>query len=227
MEVRLGVDVACRAVHQASLADEAGGMLFVGHRFRTDADELERLWARLPDGAQVTVVMEPTRNAWVPLAAWFRRHGAEVVMVPPEQAADLRAYYNKHAKTDRLDSRVLARLPLLHPDGLHTESGLGPGEALKRAVKIRSGMVHRRTTCIQRLDSMLELLGPAWTAAIGSDLNLTGLRLLSRYAHPVKLRRLGKARLAEFLRRSSRGAWHHERAEAILDAADAHAAAVG
>jgi hypothetical protein len=51
--------------------------------------------------------------------AWFRRHGAIVVLVPPEQAADLRAYYAKHTKTDRLDSRVLARLPVLHPDGLH------------------------------------------------------------------------------------------------------------
>lgn len=58
-------------------------------------------------------------------------------MVPPEQSADLRAYYNKHAKTDRLDSRVLARLPLLHPEGLHMETTLGPGDALKRAVKIR------------------------------------------------------------------------------------------
>jgi hypothetical protein len=35
----------------------------------------------------VTVVMEPTRNAWVPLAAWFRRHGARVILVPSEQSA--------------------------------------------------------------------------------------------------------------------------------------------
>ena len=59
-------------------------------------------------------------------------------MVPPEQSADLRDYYNKHTKTDRLDSKVLARLPLLHPEGLHREDALGPGEGLKRAVKIRS-----------------------------------------------------------------------------------------
>jgi hypothetical protein len=36
----------------------------------------------LPDGtdpAEVLVVMEPARNAWAPLAAWFRRRGARVV----------------------------------------------------------------------------------------------------------------------------------------------------
>jgi hypothetical protein len=32
---------------------------------------------------QVMVIMEPTRNAWVPLAAWLRRRGAIVVLVPP------------------------------------------------------------------------------------------------------------------------------------------------
>lgn len=222
MKIRLGVDIACRAPHQASCADEHGEMLFVGHRFRTDPDELETLWARLPDDAdEIVVVMEPTRNAWVALASWFRRRGATVVMVPPEQSADLRAYYNKHAKTDRLDSKVLARLPLLHPEGLHREDALGPGDALKRAVKVRSGLVHRRTTSMARLDALLEIMSPAWVTALGSDMSLTALRFLARYGHPAKVKKLGKARLAEFFRRSSRGAWHHERAAAVIDAADA------
>lgn len=221
MKIRLGVDVACRVAHQASCADEQGEMVFVGYRFRTDPDELDKLWARLPQDSEVTVVMEPTRNAWVALAAWFRRRGATVVMVPPEQSADLRAYYNKHAKTDRLDSRVLARLPLLHPEGLHVEETLGPGDALKRAVKIRSGLVHRRSTSMARLDALLEIMGPGWIAALGSDMCLTALRFLARYGHPHKVKRLGTARLAEFLRRSSRGAWHHERAAAVMAAAEA------
>lgn len=222
MKVRLGVDIACRAAHQASLADEHGEMLFVGHRFRTDPDELETLWARLPDEVdEVMVIMEPTRNAWVALAAWFRRRGATVVMVPSEQSADLRAYYSKHAKTDRLDSKVLARLPLLHPEGLHREDALGPGDALKRMVKIRSGLVHRRTVSMARLDALLEIMGPAWVAALGSDMSLTALRFLARYGHPEKVKKLGKTRLAEFFRRSSRGAWHHERAAAVVDAAEA------
>ncbi|CAN5395836.1 hypothetical protein BH23ACT6_BH23ACT6_20730 [soil metagenome] len=207
MKIRLGVDVACRAAHQASCADAQGEMLFVGHRFRTDPEELDRLWARLPQDCEVTVVMEPTRNAWVALAAWFRRRGAVVVLVPPEQSADLRTYYSKHAKTDRLDSKVLSRLPLLHPEGLHTEDTLGPGDALKRAVKIRSTLVHRRSASMARLDSLLEIMGPAWVTALGSDMCLTALRFLSRYAHPVRVKRLGKTRLTEFLRRSSRRAW--------------------
>lgn len=82
-------------------------------------------------------------------------------------------------------------------------------------------MVHRRTTCIQWLDSLLEILGPAWVAAIGSDMGVTALRMFARYGSPAKIKRLGRTRLADFFRKSSRGAWHHERAYAVINAADA------
>ena len=104
-EVRLGIDVACRADHRASLADERGEFIWSSWKFRTTTVDLERLWAKIPDGASVTVILEPTRNAWVPLSAWLQARGATVILVPPEQSADLRDYYNKHTKTDRLDSK--------------------------------------------------------------------------------------------------------------------------
>ena len=71
MQMTLGIDVACRAAHQASLADEAGRFAWSGRKFRTAVADLEWLWESIPANAAVTVVMEPTRNAWVPLAAWF------------------------------------------------------------------------------------------------------------------------------------------------------------
>jgi transposase len=222
----MGIDLAVRAPHQASLADERGMILWSGHRFRTTAAELDRLWARLPGTAsEVTVVMEPTRNAWVALAAWFRRHGATVVLVPPERSADLRAYYAKHTKSDRLDSVMLARLPMLHPEGLHPERGLGPGAPLRRATKLHSTLVKRRTTSLARLDALLEILGPDWHAALGAELaNKTPLQFLAAgYADPHTVRRLGRARLVRFLYRHSRGAWGAAEAEAILAAAHATA----
>jgi transposase len=120
----LGIDIACRAAHQVSLADEQGRFIWTGRRFRTTPQDLASLWSMLPygtDPGEVLVVMEPTRNAWVPLAAWFRRRGASVVLVPPERSADPRRYYAKHTKSDRLDSQLLARLPMLHPDGLYAD----------------------------------------------------------------------------------------------------------
>ena len=222
MKIRVGVDVACRSPHHAACADETGTLLWSGHRFRTDVAELEALWARLPaEVDEVMVVMEPTRNAWVPLAAWFRRQGAVVVLVPSEQSSDLRDYFSKHTKTDRLDAELLARLPVLHPEGLHLAETLGPGDPLKRSVKIRAGLVHRRSTAMARLDSLLEILGPGWIDALGTRMTRTTFKFLAAYANPHQVKRLGTARLARWFQHHSRKAWGPERAAAIIAAAEA------
>ncbi|HEY9333858.1 MAG TPA: IS110 family transposase [Kribbella sp.] len=221
MGLTLGIDLACRAAHQASLARADGTFVWTGRKFFTRPDDLERLWddLGLAEGDTVTVVMEPTRNAWVPVASWLRRRGAKVSMVPTTQSADLRAYYSKHTKNDHLDSKLLARLPLLHPEGLREHTGDGPAEPLRRIVKIRSSIVKRRTAVFQRLDAQLELLGPAWYDALGSNYGKAALAVLARYADPTSLIRLGQARLTRFLIRHSRGAWRDDHARALLTAA--------
>ena len=84
----LGIDVACRAEHQATLAVH-GKPVWKGRKFMTRPADLERLWADLDleDPAELTVVLEPTRNAWIVLAHWFRARGARVVMVPTSRPA--------------------------------------------------------------------------------------------------------------------------------------------
>ena len=60
------------------------------------------------------------RECWWRPISWWPVPG--LVLVPAERSADLRRYY---AKNDRLDSHVLARMALLHPEGLHPIGGLG------------------------------------------------------------------------------------------------------
>lgn len=220
-EVRLGIDVACTAAHQASLADERGVFAWEGWRFRTTPADLERLWAKVPAGADVVVVMEPTRNAWAPLAAWFEAKGARVSVVPPEQSADLRDYYNKHTKTDRLDSKMLARMPMLHPEGLRRIDSLGPVDGFKRAVRHRASLQKRRVAASMRCDALLELLGPDWATMFGTtSYNKTAVAVLERYASPTALKKLGLARLTRLVIRSSRGHWREAKATEILAVAE-------
>jgi hypothetical protein len=67
----LGIDLACRAAHQASLARSDGTFVWTGKKFFTRPVDLEKLWAalNLGEGDTLRVVMEPTRNVWAPLAS--------------------------------------------------------------------------------------------------------------------------------------------------------------
>lgn len=83
---------------------------------------LEQLFRRAREGAledePLVVVMEPTGMAWFPVAVFCQRRGVKVYLVNSQQVADLRRYYRKHAKSDRMDARVLAKLQSIPLDGL-------------------------------------------------------------------------------------------------------------
>jgi transposase len=88
----------------------------------TQPSELDHLLAPARDGApsaEVQVVMEPTGMAWFPVAVYYARQAVPIYLVNSQEVADLRRYYKRHAKSDRIDARVLARLPLINPDKLH------------------------------------------------------------------------------------------------------------
>ncbi|HSS10644.1 MAG TPA: IS110 family transposase [Acidimicrobiales bacterium] len=216
----LGIDLAVRAAHVATLTNDIGEVVWTRRRFQNRPGDLAALSEAAGPAEELTVVMEPTRNAWVVVAAHFRALGAKVVLVAPEQSCDLRRYYAKHTKNDRLDSLLLARLPLLHPDGLSEVADLGPADALKRAVRRRVKLVADRLACRQRLDAMLDLLGPAYYEVLGTRGTKTSLEVLERYGDPTCLRRLGLNRLSALVHRTSGGKLSSEYAASLLAAAN-------
>ena len=78
----LGVDLGIRATHVATLCDSRGEVVWSKRRFGNRHDELVALVDEIGDCDELTVVMEPTRNTWVPVAAPFMGVGARVVLVP-------------------------------------------------------------------------------------------------------------------------------------------------
>ena len=118
----IGLDLAVQAAHKAVVLDEQGRFTTPVFTLHTRQQELDQLLTRARNGVQtaaVQVVMEPTGMAWFPIAAYLLRHDITVYLVNSQEVADLRRYYQRHAKSDRIDARVLARLPLVNPEKLH------------------------------------------------------------------------------------------------------------
>lgn len=118
----IGIDLGVKGEHKAIITDEGGRFVSPVIKFGTEPAALGRLLAEAQRGnadGQVQAVMEPTGMAWFPVAVFLIRHAATVFLVNSQQVADLRRYYRKHAKSDRIDARVLAKLPLHSVEMLH------------------------------------------------------------------------------------------------------------
>ncbi len=118
----IGIDLAVKGEHKAVVVNEGGRFISPVLNCRTTPEALAHLLAaarRGNESDELQVVMEPTGMAWFPVAVWLLRQGVTVYLVNSQQVADLRRYYKKHAKSDRIDCRVLAKLPLVNAEKLH------------------------------------------------------------------------------------------------------------
>ncbi len=120
----LGIDLAVTAAHKAIVLDMASNRFVTPVlSFETDPDALARVLNAARAGASPDVrliaVLEATGVAWYPVSVFLEQHGVEVYRVNGQQVAELRRLYQRHAKSDRIDVRVLPRLYLLCPERLH------------------------------------------------------------------------------------------------------------
>ena len=120
----IGIDLAVTAAHKAIVLDQASNT-YVSHVLtcHTDPTDLDYVLDTARAGASEPVrlqaVLEATAMSWYTVGQYLARHNVEVYRVNGQQVADLRRVYQRHAKSDRIDARVLARLPLVMPDSLH------------------------------------------------------------------------------------------------------------
>ena len=170
----LGIDLSAKGEHKAVIVDEAGHFVSSILHVRTDPASLTRLLAIAQDGnpdQKLQAVMEPTGMAWFPVAVFLIRHGVVVYLVNSQQVADLRKYYKKHAKSDRVDARVLAKLPIVDEEKLHRlELSDAKTLAIQRGCKQLERLMKQRIACQNRLIALDRFVWPGLEEAVFADL---------------------------------------------------------
>lgn len=136
----IGIDLALTSAHKAVVMDDRGKFLTPVFGVATLPEAMAGLLQQAREGVEsscpVAVVMEPTGLAWLPVTVYMLLHGVTVYLVNSQQVADLRRFYKKHAKSDRIDARVLAKLYVVAPEKLHAlRLPAASGYALQRACK--------------------------------------------------------------------------------------------
>ncbi len=172
----IGLDLALTTAHKAIVMDARGQALTPVLKVSTSATDLDGLFARAREGAAaeepLTVVMEPTGMIWFPVAVFCRRRGITVYVVNCQQVADLHRYYKKHAKSDRIDARVLAKLPVVSPEKLHPlQLGSAPTLACQRGCKELDRLMTQRIAIHNRLLAMDRFAWPGLESVFGEALS--------------------------------------------------------
>ncbi|RLF32404.1 MAG: hypothetical protein DRN08_06680, partial [Thermoplasmata archaeon] len=170
----LGIDLAVTARHRAIVADERGQFISRLMKFRTCKADLDRVYATACKGMgpdeSLVVVLEATDIVWYPPTVYFLQRGATVYVVNPRMAADLARFYKRHAKSDRLSAKVLARLPVVSPDSLYPYVLPGPDYlALQRGCKELERLTKAASAIRNRLQSVDHLGWPDLKRRVFAD----------------------------------------------------------
>lgn len=158
----IGLDLAITSAHKAVVMDERGQFLTPVFPVATWPEELAALLRRAREGTRpdhpLVVIMEPTGLAWLPVATYLlRQPGVTVYLVTSQRVAALRRFYHQHAKSDRVDARVLAKLWLVAAEKLHPLALPAPERlALQRTCKqvdwltTQTTALHNQITALDR-----------------------------------------------------------------------------
>ncbi len=202
----VGIDLSLRGTHRVAVLDEAGNQCD-RLSFRTTPEGLEaltQLWAQ--PGNSPVVVMEPTGLAWLPIALFLRSRCPEGVLVraKEQKVAGLRRFLGNHAKSDRLDARTLAKLPLVDQEHLSPLSLPGPDlERLDRLTRRRDRLAASVGTRKTRISSLLLGLFPGLWECFEDPWNPRARWVYRRRLNPFRLAQLSPRQLQQNLRQAA------------------------
>jgi transposase len=204
MESRIiGIDLGITSAHTACVVDGAGGAI-CKRQTRPTLESLSALeqaaLVGAPPETQLSVVMEPTGAAWLPVAVYFIRRGHLVYRVSPAKASDLRKFLVRHAKTNSIDALTLAKIPFIdHKALIPLELAEGAAASLRRRVRVTNRLRDQATRHKTRIRELVRQMMPAVDEAMTTELRLADWLVLERYADPRILASIPLSRLAKLI----------------------------
>jgi transposase len=230
----VGIDLGITSLHKAVIVDSEGRQVGKVISFDSSLQGYDKLLeaslpgkdAQMKDAqmkdAQMKVkfIMEPTSTSWIGLSAYLISQGHEVYLITPQKSADLRRFYHRHSKSDRIDAKVIAKLPIVDPEGLNPLQVSGPDTySLYRLSLEREQLVRENEGDKKRIKAIFNMAVPQLSQAMGSwQFSLSANAFLKEYANPFEVARLGLDRLREFLEVHSHGSLNPDLPQKIFDA---------
>jgi transposase len=207
----VGIDLGITSLHKAVILDNEGRQIGKGLSFDSSLEGYDKLLEASLSGkdseVKIKFIMEPTYTSWIGLSAYLISERHEVYLIKPQKSADLRKFYNRHSKSDRIDAKVLAKLPIVDPEGLNAlQMSSADVYSLYRLSLEREKLAKGNEGEKKRIKSIFNMAIPKLFQAMGGwQFSCGANALLREYANPFEVVKLGLDGLEEFLRSQHHG----------------------
>ncbi|WP_438306140.1 IS110 family transposase [Streptomyces sp. HUAS TT11] len=200
-ELWAGTD-AGKAEHHCTVIDQDATMFLTRRVPNNEADLLELLAVvlELAEGEPVTWAVDLNAGDAALWIALLVKHDQRLLYIPGRTIHHASAAYRGSGKTDAKDAFVIADTARMRRDLQPLQATSEIAVDLKILTARRMDLSADRTRAINRLRAQLLEYFPALERAFDYSTSKTALILLTKYQTPAALRRVGRARLATWLK---------------------------
>jgi transposase len=228
-ELWAGTD-AGKAEHHCTVIDADGAKVLSRRVPNNEAELLELLGdvLELADGDRVTWAVDLNAGGAALWIALLVNHGQKLFYIPGRTVHHASGAYRGDGKTDAKDAFVIADQARMRRDLHPLQETSQIAVDLKILTARRMDLSADRTRAINRLRAQILEYFPALERAFDYSTSKTALVLLTGYQTPAALRRIGRARLATWLKNHGVRVTNHAKAaaDAAVAAAEAQSTAV-
>ena len=222
--LNVGIDLGVTAKHYAEVINSEGirvcsSVAFPGTTEGFDMVSKHAL-EHVAEGTKLRFICEPTSMSWFPLAVYAKKYGHEMMRVKAQKSHALRKYYSKHSKSDKLDARTLAMMPIVDRKSL--EEVYLPDKltnALDRRCRQREKIAKEIASIKTRVKSLYHWVMPGLTDCFEDPYGERAKAFYKKYSNPFRVKRLGISRLRIFLDKAGRQQSSDGLAQRVYDAA--------
>lgn len=217
----VGIDIA-KANHQTCVIDEAGNLIVESFSFPNTVAGGDKLVSILVKNNinkdDVLIGMEATGHYWLSIYSYLYDLGYSLVVINPIQTDAYRRFSIRKAKTDPIDSKIIANVIRTHN---YNVSSLSDENifSLRQLSRYRTSLVDNCSDLKRQTIALLDQVFPEYDKQFSDMFGVTSKELLAQCPTPEDLQAISTKKLVNLLAKSSRGRFGLEKAKALKDSA--------
>lgn len=217
----VGIDVS-KQKHEAVITDENGAVIQKPFLFPNSLEGYYKLISKVREvtlrKSEIVFGMESTSHYWLALYSRLQKEGYQVHVINPIQSNALRNLFIRQAKTDPIDSVVIAEVIRF---GRFSSANVPTYKlhALRELCRNRLYMVDCISDLKRKATALIDQVFPEYDKLFSDIFLVSSAEVLKKYPTPDKLLHVRKDTLAKFLLKHSGGHFGLAKAIQLIDAA--------